>query len=289
MIVNEILPVIEVNFEEVKQSMSEVLEQYSGYLVTEDNLKSCKETQKQLASVRVSIDKYRKTEKTKLSAPIAAFEDKCKELIALVEAAEVPIKEGIKVFDDMKREAKMQVAKDAIQTAIESRSLVLKYATKLTVIEKYLNLTATVKDVTEDIEARADALLNEQKNEEAMLEVIHVSIDNANNGINAKLSIDDFKRSIDNGVSAKDIISDINTRAERIRVSEMPKPEPVVISEVETTTPIVQTAEPVQEAKKETTFIFEVRMTATESQLRALKQFLTIQNIAYEKISLEEV
>lgn len=284
-IIKEVAPVIEINFEELKVAMAETLEKYKGYVVTETNLSSCKLTQKELAGIRIQIDKCRKDKKKELSEPIVAFENQCKELISLVESAESPIKDGIKVFDDMKREAKAKVAAEAINEAVESRQLIYKYASKLTIADKYMNLTATLKDVTDDIEMRADALLNEQKNEQAMLEVIQISIDNANNGINAKLSIDDFKRSIDNGIGAKDIISDVNARAQRIRFSEMPKEE----IKVEVIEAISQPENNVQEVTKETSYVFEVKITATESQLRTLKQYFAVNGISYEKISLEEV
>ena len=286
-IIKEIAPVIEINFEELKVAMSETLSKYRGYVVTESNLSSCKLTQKELAGIRIQIDKYRKDKKKELSEPIVAFENQCKELISLVESAESPIKAGFQVFDDMKRADKYQAANNTICKAVEARQLSLKYASKLTVIDKYMNLTATVKDVTDDIEMRADALLNEQKNEQAMLEVIQISIDNANLGINAKLSIDDFKRSIDNGVGAKDIISDINARAERIRLSEIPKTEIFGLPVDTVIETVIKTL--CAEAETETSYIFEVKITATESQLRTLKQYFAVNGINYEKISLEEV
>ena len=53
--------------------------------------------------MRIKIDTYRKDKKKELSKPIAVFEDQCKDLISLIEKAEQPIKDGIKVFDDEKK------------------------------------------------------------------------------------------------------------------------------------------------------------------------------------------
>ena len=102
-IINEVMPVIEVNFEEVKKALAETLTKYENIVVTEETLSGCKATQKELAGVRTKIDTYRKDKKKALSEPIIAFENQCKELIALIEKAEQPIKDGIKVFDDKKK------------------------------------------------------------------------------------------------------------------------------------------------------------------------------------------
>ena len=54
--VNKVLPVINANFEEVKVSLIETMEKYKGIVVTEDGLKDCKATQKDLAKIRNDID-----------------------------------------------------------------------------------------------------------------------------------------------------------------------------------------------------------------------------------------
>lgn len=97
-------PVITTNFDEVKTDLETRLEAYKGLVVTEDTLSGAKNAQKELASLRVEIDNRRKEVKKSYNKPLEEFENKCKELIALVEATEQPIKEGIKTFDDMRRE-----------------------------------------------------------------------------------------------------------------------------------------------------------------------------------------
>ena len=79
------------NFEEVKASLIEGAEKYKGILVTEDGLKDCKATQKDLASTRIKLDNYRKEIKKEMLKPIDVFESQCKELIALVAEVEKPV------------------------------------------------------------------------------------------------------------------------------------------------------------------------------------------------------
>ena len=79
--------------------------------------------QKELASLRIKIDTYRKDKKKSLSAPIVFFEEQCKELIALVEKAETPIKDGIKVFDDKKKDGKRDKAVSIIAEVVSRMEL----------------------------------------------------------------------------------------------------------------------------------------------------------------------
>ena len=62
-ILKEQLPVIRINFEEMKSALTETLKDYKGIVVTEETLPTCKTTQRELASVRrrlITIEKTRK-------------------------------------------------------------------------------------------------------------------------------------------------------------------------------------------------------------------------------------
>lgn len=215
------LPVINMNFEEVKASLTETIEKYKGILVTEEGLQDCKATQKDLAGIRIKIDNYRKEIKKEMSKPITTFEEQCKVLIKLVEDAEKPIKNGIAVFDTKKKEEKRQVALDIIAEAVKEHQLNEKYASQLNVLDKYMNLTAKANDVKKDVEQRVFLLLQEQTKEAEMLQIIKDTIENANKNIDAKLSIQDFQSLINLNASPVKIIAEINSRAERIKKAEL--------------------------------------------------------------------
>lgn len=279
-IISEQLPAIAFNFEELKTALSGTMDKYKGIVVTEDTLQDCKTTQRELAGIRNRIDTYRKDKKKELSKPIAEFESKCKELIGLVEQAEQPIKNGIQLFDDKRREEKKQTAQLIINHTVLKFELNEKYASQLTMIDKYMNLTASAKEVTEDVETRA-LLLKEQQNQELeMLEIIKGTIENANKGINAKLSLKDFQMLINRGISTKDIIQEINARAERIRIAELPKeeeptqPEPTPVKQEELKQP--------EPAKEEKLYYVEIRIVGTRNDTARLGQYLRDNNYNYK-------
>jgi len=302
-IINQTLPIIDINFDEVKKDLNEQLQQYKSLVVTEESLTMCKANQKGLAGLKGKVDTYRKDIKKTMSEPIAAFEVKCKELVSLIESAEQPLKDGIKVFDDLKREEKRRSAQMIIVKSIVDHGLTEKYASQLTVLDKYTNLTSKESEVREDVEQRSFILLGEQSKELELLELIQDAIDTANKRIKRQLGLAEFKRYIDNGMSTKDVIQMINANTERIYEAENPKPvevvefvevvEEVVVPVVEVefipepviepTVEFVKLVEAVEESPKaETMWLVEMSITGTTSQFAALKQFMLGNGIVYK-------
>lgn len=159
---NKTLPIIKMNFSEVKASIEEAMKKYDGLVVTEEELAGCKSTQKQLAGYRTKLDTYRKSVKKEMTKPIKDFENECNTLIDLVKQAEDPIKEGIEVFNQKRRDEKRIEAEEIIVENIEEYKLNDKYMLQLTVLDKYTMLSSKPKDVKTDIEQRAFILSQDQ-------------------------------------------------------------------------------------------------------------------------------
>jgi hypothetical protein len=252
-ITEEVLPVIAINYDEVKAALESEMTKYQKIIVTAETLSGCKATQKELAGLKRKIDTYRKDKKKVFSEPIVEFENKCKDLIALVETVETPIKKGIEVFDDEKKSEKSKVAQGIIVEVVAQYALTEKFAKQLTIIDKYMNLTATVKEVKADIEQRAMTLKVEQDRENELLEIIISTIESENTRINQKLSLSDFQRLIDLGSSTSDILADIKEKSERIYQAEnAPKEEPKEE---------IPFAEPVEEVEELPVEVFGTELT----------------------------
>jgi len=215
------LPVITMNFSEVKASLVEGSKKYKGLIVTAEGLKDCKAMQSELSSTRIKLDTYRKTVKKEMTIPITKFEDQCKELIALVTEVETPLKAGIEVFNQKVRDEKKIIAENIILDFIKEQGLIEKYSKELNVIDKYMNLTAKDSDVVNDVASRGFLLLQEQEQEIETLQIIKDTIENLNKGIDAKIAIEDFQTLIDSKVSPVKIMSEINSRVERIKANEL--------------------------------------------------------------------
>lgn len=282
--VNKQLPVITANFDEVKESLNQSLEKYKGIIVTEETLQDCKKTQQDLSKVRNSIEGFRKSVKKDMEVPIKEFESKCKELVGLIGEVEQPIKDGITVFDNKRREEKKIKALEFIKDAVVKHGLDEKRASKLTVIDKYLNLSASGKSVKEDIEQRALVLLQEQDRELGVIQVINGTIKAVNEGINTKLKIDDFKTLIEMNTPVARIIEEIHKRAERIKEAEKPKEEIKVDPlKEEISIPVDLTAHaPVKEEKL---YFYELKIIADSEHMLMLKNLIQSEGFKYETIN----
>lgn len=222
--INKQLPVITMNFEEVKASLVENMEKYKGIIVTEESLKDCKATQKDLAGLRNKLDSYRKDVKKEMEKPIKAFESDCKELIGLIAEVEAPIKAGITEFDNKRREEKRKFADIKIFETCQALGLEKKYADQLTVLDKYLSLSASQKSIKEDIESRAETLKQQQNMDKVRAEMVKANIESALETVNltlkTPLEYKDFEKYLTLGWDGPRIVREINERAAQIRQAE---------------------------------------------------------------------
>jgi hypothetical protein len=214
------LPIVQINFEEVKASLISGSEKYRNLVVTEENLKDCKVMQKELSSTKKDLDTYRKDIKKEMLIPVTKFEGQCKELIGLVVDVETPIKESILIFDDKVREVKREIAQEHINKLTTDLLLNDKYGSQLIVSSEYTNVNMSVKKIKEDIEQRALLLQQEQQQEADNLQIIKNTIETVNKGIDAKILLEDFKTEIELN-PAVNVIANINARAERIKANEL--------------------------------------------------------------------
>jgi len=287
----EVLPTIKINFKEMKTALQDTLSEYQGIVVTEQSLSTCKSKQKDLASLRVKIDNYRKDKKKDLSKPITEFENQCKELIGLIEQAEKPIKAGIKVFDDQKRDLKRNQAIELAKEVAVEYGLNEKYADRLEILDKYCNLTAKSNEVKEDLISKAMTLKVEQDREEELIDIIKGVMDSENERINRKMKFEDFQRYIDRGMSAKDVISEIKLSASRIYEAENPPipeptPEPEPVPEPVQNIMPEPMPEPVRETViepiyEEPTYYAVYRIVGKHKQLLSVSDFLKSNGIKY--------
>jgi len=214
------LPVVQMNFEEVKASLIAGAAKYKGIIVTEDNLKDCKVMQKELSKTKNDLETYRKGIKKEMLIPVTKFENQCKELVGLVVDVETPIKESILVFDDEAREKKRLIALEHINTVVKDLLLDVKHASLLIVQDEYANVSISVKKIKEDIEKRGFLLQQEQQQEAENLQIIKDTIENCNKSIDAKMDIEDFKLLIEMETIST-VLHNITSRAERIKDNEV--------------------------------------------------------------------
>lgn len=275
-------PIINVNFDEVKAMLTDKLEEYEHIVVTEATLPGCKAAQKELASLRNEVDGKRKEIKKSLSEPINHFEDQCKELVAMIEKVEKPIKDGIKVFDDLRRDEKRRAAEAIINEEAEAAGLNDKYKAMVQIKESYLNLTGTVKAVKEDVVAQCLALKAQQNAEEEKVAVIQNAIARENEKIKQKLTLEDFRFILNNG-NLNDILAEISRRADKIyqaeyapkeEIKEAPKEEPKEVKQPEVA---------------QSRYYVKLELTGTFDEMRTFSAFLKDRKIDHKVLEQKEI
>ena len=286
--VNKQLPVITINFDEVKANLITNTEKYKGLIVTEESLKDCKATQKDLAGLRNKLDGYRKDVKKEMERPIKDFEGQCKELIHLIEEVEKPIKLGIAEFDNKKKEEKQLKAQEIIANTVITLGLEKKYADELTVLDKYLNLSASAKSVVEDIEQRAAALKQQQNADKAKAEMLKATIETTleavNKTIKTPLEYKDFEKYIEFGWDIARIVREINDRADLVRKAEQPQEAPKEETELKSKAPEIKEIK-----EDEPLFYVDMHVEHSFEAIQALSKFLKDNGYVYKVSSKGKV
>lgn len=287
--VSKVLPVINANFEEVKESLNQNLEKYKGIVVTEETLQDCKKTQQDLGKVEKGIEDFRKSIKREMEAPIKEFESKCKELTALIGEVKKPIKDGIVLYDTKRKEEKKKQAEELIKECILQLGLIEKYSRQLTVLDKYLNLSASKKSVKEDIESRGQALKlqqdAEEKEFESMKESINAYINSMNEDINTKLNAEDYYKYIPGNITR--IMEIIKREHDKIKLAENPpqtkeEPKQELKEQVSISVDLKSNkSEPVK-PQEEKLYFYDLRVIANKDNMLKLNELIKSEGFRFE-------
>ena len=278
--INKQLPVLTMNFEEVKGSLQETMKKYEEIVVTEDRLKDCKATQRDLAGLRNKIDAYRKNVKKEMEAPVKEFEGKCKELISLISNAEKPIKEGIKIFDNKRKEEKKEKALEIINAAIQEFELEEEFAEKLDLKDSYLKLTGSIKSIKEDVEMRAIMLKKEQEDKKKRIKMLEIAIkneiDKVNKDINTKLDYRKFEVYVLKDYPLEKILNEINKQADLIY-----KAENIVKQEIKEEKEVINTVN-ISKGPDKDKFFVDVYVEHNLEMIQVLSKFLKENGYKYK-------
>ena len=145
---------IDFNHEEVKQELEIVLEKYQGLVFTDETMKEAKNTRSHLNSLKTKFEEVRKNMKRKCLEPYSIFEEKMKELNALIDKPILAIDTQIKAFDEKKKQEKLAEIKaywnDTAKDILDLVSFEKIFN------DKWLNATTSIKSIQEEINKLVD-------------------------------------------------------------------------------------------------------------------------------------
>ena len=162
-VLNNIQGRIEWDSEAAKSYIVSIIAPYHGLVVTDDNVKDMEKTQKELASMRRKIDKFRKDTKKQAEEPIKAFEMEIKDIQKVIEDAEDPIVEQLEKYE-LKRvnNVRSAIMEEAKEIAVHE-SLREEYMLDFVIDQSWTNRTAKKSDVTKGIIAKIKELKRAQE------------------------------------------------------------------------------------------------------------------------------
>ena len=157
-VLNNIQGRIEWDSEAAKSYIVSIIAPYRGLVVTDDNVKDMEKTQKELASMRRKIDKFRKDTKSKAEEPIKAFEMEIKDIQKVIADAEDPIAEQLEKYE-LKRvnNVRSAIMAEAKEVAIHE-SLRDEYMVDFVIDQSWTNRTAKKAFVSQGILAKITEL-----------------------------------------------------------------------------------------------------------------------------------
>lgn len=294
-IIKQELPIVEFNYDQMKQYLSIKLDEFKDIVVTEETLKDDKSTQKDLASLRIKLDNFRKDVKNELSKPIQEVEGKIKDLIQMVEAVEKPLKQGIDVFSQRERDLKREKCQEIATELIDTYKLNSKYASRIEIKDKFLNVTATVSSIKDDLTEQCDRLKDQQIDEEIIQETIENHIKSVNESYNLSVPLSAVHFDITySTVGLTKAMDDINCRAKqqfdaeeaaKKRAEELMKPKVESVMENQTGISVAIPEKKFEEnytvAKDEPIWEFDFTISGATSNLKLLKEYLDNSNLTY--------
>ena len=142
---------IEFNFEELKEELAITMSAYDGVEFTEDTANKGKKESATLKKIKKALSDRRIEVKKEYMKPCDDFEEKVKELTALIDKPIELIDTQIKVFDEKKRAEKQEKIKELFNELIGD----LEEYLPLTKIynAKWENISTTMKSIQEELES----------------------------------------------------------------------------------------------------------------------------------------
>jgi hypothetical protein len=165
--IQETLPVLAFNFEQLKAWASGLTARYNGLVVTEEAIADVKRDMAELNKAKKAVDDARKEAVRRVSEPIRAFEAQVKEVCGIFDDAYGKLSGQVKAHEDAQREAKR---KDVEGMIVEANMNAFGEAAFLDipVQDKWLNKTTSIKSIREDIGAIIERHIEEEQRRKAL-------------------------------------------------------------------------------------------------------------------------
>ena len=150
------------NNEPIKATLESYSEKFADLIVTKENLKDMEKDQKELGSIRVKLEKFRKETKKDMEKPVKAFEIQVSELQHIIAAVESPLKDQIDKYEQQRiNNLRAEYTKEAKEIALNI-GLRDEYMFDFIIPSQWTQRTATRGKTIQSINESLNALLQKQ-------------------------------------------------------------------------------------------------------------------------------
>lgn len=146
---NGFLQSIDWNFEELKQEITEKVNDYMNLVYSDDQIKEAKKDRANLRKFVSVLEGKRKEIKKQLMAPYTDFESKEKELVAIVNKAIENIDIQVKGYEEAQRNEKLAKVKEIYNECIGDLDRLVPFEKIFK--ESWLNVSTSQKSIKEEI------------------------------------------------------------------------------------------------------------------------------------------
>ena len=263
--------IIENNSEEVKAWLGEVMQKYDGLVVTPESVKSAKEDKAKLNKLRTALEERRKEVKRDYLAPYMKFEEKYKEILALIDKPISAIDTQIKALDEQEQNLKYAHLQVCFEDYISAMNVPIDVNFDRILNPKWKNKTMKADTLEKEIRDTLCRIKNDvEELRNYYAESPHYTA-----------IMDCYKQSYDKSCAlayAAALIQQEQRRQEAQRAAQQPVREP------EPTPPPAYepTPEPPAQPQNEPKITGVFRVTGTRSQIIALRDFMRENQITFE-------
>ena len=273
---------IEANFDEMKNALTTMMEPYASMVVTLETVSTAKTDRARIRKVASRIDDTRKTVKRIYTAPLKAFEDKCKELTAICDAASKNLDEQVRDFDERRATSKI----DELRGFFEEQAGDAEAEGYLTFEDVFNPRWKNVSFSLDDAKTEIVKKIEECEDAIEAIRALHSDFETAlleefrtNHDLARCLKKNERLLAV-RELELKQKQRKAQERAARVTVAPVEESQIVPVHGVTS----AETADIPAPGEEEELHSVVFRVTATDRQLAALKAFLKSNNIQYGRV-----
>lgn len=243
-VLQQSIPVVEFNKEDLRGYLELQLEKYKNLVVTAETEKDCKKVKAELGKLEKSIEDFRKSTKKAISEPITKFEEDCKELVALIHEVKHPIDVQLKEIEDARKAEKEVLIREEIAKIVTEYSLDEKHSAQIDIRATWLNKSTSMNKITTELKNLAETLKIAQMSVQKNIGLIRSTCELHNARLKQPLDAVGWIELLDKGEEVQTIIEKIHAEGKRRLAEEIeeeekeareilnqPKEEPIVHKE----------------------------------------------------------